>query len=109
MEPADQEERVAAEKAQAESAALAELEAAVDSGEYKEPIDMLGWIKSQAETPINIKLAIEKQLAWYKLSDEEESEEDGDERLAREDASTRDESDNMDDAARERMARGERA
>lgn len=98
----DQEEKVAAEIAETKAKLLAELEAAVESGEYKEPISMLEWIKSQESTSPTIKAAIAKQLDWYRLADEEEMEYG--------EASGEDESDNMDDAARNEreLARQER-
>jgi len=66
----DQEKKVEAEEATKRAAALDELEKAVDSGEYREPIDMLKWLKSQETMPPSLKLAIEKQLRWYKMNDE---------------------------------------
>jgi hypothetical protein len=113
----DQEKKVEAEEATKRAAALDELEKAIDSGEYKEPIDMLKWLKSQETTPPSLKLAIEKQLGWYKLTDEEDEEDEGDEEARRgreamgdEDFGDKrhdDESDFMDDAARERDRRRE--
>jgi hypothetical protein len=98
----DQEKKVEAEEATKRAAALDELEKAIDSGEYKEPIDMLKWLKSQETMPPSLKLAIEKQLGWYKLSDEAD-EDFGDQ------GHGEDESDFMDDAARERVAREKQA
>lgn len=97
----DQETKVETEESTKRAAALNELEAAIDLGEYKEPVEMLKWLKSQETMPPSLKLAIEKQLGWYKLTDEsdeefaapdEESEEEGDERLGREYAAGGDES-----------------
>lgn len=67
----DQEEKVAAEIAETKAKQIEELNAAAESGEYKEPIEMLEWIKSQESTSPTIKAAIAKQLDWYKLCDDD--------------------------------------
>jgi hypothetical protein len=63
----DQEQKVANEEAEAKEKALQELQRAYNSGEYKEPLELLEWIKSQESTPPTLKAEIKKQMTWYEL------------------------------------------
>lgn len=65
----DAEEMAALEQEEKQAAEFEELEVAVKSGEYKEPIDFLRWLipRLSSQSTESAKIAVERQLRLWEI------------------------------------------